>query len=859
MKKYKLYVILLMNIENIIVGEDNMKRVFLSHSSEDKQSYLDLLVKKLEADKGRERFVYDKITFEQGLENEQLIVDWLKNSDLFVLFLSNNSLNSSWVKKEIFEAKDLFDKGVISKIYPIIIDPNITHEDDRIPEWMKSTYNLRLVKKPAIAARKIINRMTEISWEQNPALKNRQQFFVGRNDLMEQLEARLDSYDKESPNILIATGMSDVGRRTFLKHGLSKLNIVSESYSMPVIKLDAHQSIEDFIQFIIDFGISDISLDGLNLGMMSQENKIDLSLRLLQEIKEARDIILIIDDGAIIAPTRKVSPWFLGLSRALQKISADIHICVVSKFRTNISFMYSEDSIFSIHIPALSLNERRGLFKRYSKLIGLDLDSDDMKYLSDLFSGLPNEIIYTCSVIEENGIDYVKQHTELITDYADKKVSEIIIKYDKDLNAKALLALLALFDFVSYELLYNIIGKNTKYDELLKEFFAQGMYENIGSNGEYIVLNTAIKNYVSRQRFPLIDEFEEGIKKHVKDFVINYDQNTDGRDVSDVFFSLKESLIRGETLRKDSFIPSHYLKSMKELYDKRNKDSEVIKLADIILEQEEFMDAHIIREIRYFLCSSLARMKNERFKKEVQNIEGPEHDFLFGFYYRHVGQDEKAVQRLNGALDQRKNFSRAKRELVTVYNSMEEYDKAYLLSKENYEGNRSNEYHIQAYFQALLLNKELKIEVTEKRRILKQLLKDINAIESEKAKNMYLTMGAQYNLLIEKNIDEAKQLVDEALINSPDDIYVLLCQFDVYEKANDLKKLKETIALLKKNSGNTQSKYYKEYKKRQVIYLAKIGQIEDARQITMNLSVSENSKNILLQRISKIDSDTRFN
>ncbi len=38
MKKYKLDVILLMNIENIIVGEDNMKRVFLSHSSEDKQS-----------------------------------------------------------------------------------------------------------------------------------------------------------------------------------------------------------------------------------------------------------------------------------------------------------------------------------------------------------------------------------------------------------------------------------------------------------------------------------------------------------------------------------------------------------------------------------------------------------------------------------------------------------------------------------------------------------------------------------------------------------------------------------------------------------------------------------------------------
>ena len=41
-----------------------MKRVFLSHSSKQKEGYLRPLVKKLQADRGKERFVYDEETFE---------------------------------------------------------------------------------------------------------------------------------------------------------------------------------------------------------------------------------------------------------------------------------------------------------------------------------------------------------------------------------------------------------------------------------------------------------------------------------------------------------------------------------------------------------------------------------------------------------------------------------------------------------------------------------------------------------------------------------------------------------------------------------------------------------------------------
>lgn len=829
-----------------------MRRVFLSHSSTDKIGYLRPVIKRLNAQMGKDRFVYDEQTFEEGLKNKELITDWLEKTDLFVFFISDEALESEWVKKEILEAKELELAGELKKIYPIIIDSNITYEDPRIPQWMKEDYNIRYISKPSVAARKIISRMTELSWEMNPGLKEIQQLFVGRNDLMQQLEVRLDSFDKQPPNSLIATGIYNMGRRTFLKRGLDKLNITSESYSLPVIRLDAHQSIEDFILLINDFGNSNIDISQFKLIQMNQMDKVKLAVDMLLELKNAKDILLIIDDGGIVSATRQVSDWFKEINKILSKKSSDIFMCVVSKHRTNIKDLFEIDYIYSMHIPELSIVERNGLLSRYSKLQGLNLSYEDSKYLSSFFSGLPEEIFYTCDIIKENGIQYLKENVDLISDYSDRKVSRILSKYDSDDKARSLLSLVAMFDFISIEMLKSITGDDIMYANLLNEFFAQGICDNIGSNGEYLVLNSSIKNYVSRQKIPLSIKFKKGIQSHVRDFVMNYDHNDDGRDIADVFFSVKESLISGDSVNSHMLIPSHYLKSMKELYDKRNRDSEVIKLADTILQQEEFMDPQIIREIRYFLCSSLARMKDDRFKVEVQHIKGAEHNFLFGFYYRHVGRDEEAAERLIKALDERPKFSRAKRELVTVYNNMDEYDKAYELSRENYEENRTNEYHIQSYFQSLLSTKNIVKSNHEKKEIMNQLLKDISKIESQKAKNMFLIMFSKYYLFMEEDIDKAIEYVEQANIESPDNLYVLLCQFDVYEKANYLEKLEQVLDAIKNNVGNPKSKYYRDYKKCQAIYNAKIGNYTNARSIAQSSKLPENSKQILLARIDKL-------
>ena len=93
---------------------------------------------------------------------------------------------------------------------------------------------------------------------------------------------------------------------------------------------------------------------------------------------------------------------------------------------------------------------------------------------------------------------------------------------------------------------------------------------------------------------------------------------------------------------------------------------------------------------------------------------------------------------------------------------------------------------------------------------------------------------------------------EEANEDSPDNMYVLLCQFDVYEKSNDLDKLGEVIKAIENNIKNSRSKYFREFKKCQALYQAKIGNISNARSIAKSSNLPENSKQILLARIDKM-------
>ena len=138
-----------------------MAKVFLSHSSFDKE-YVEQIANKF----GKDKAIYDTFSFETGEKTFEQILNALNNTDLFVIFLSDNALESKWVKDELHIAIENLNLGKIKQIFPIIIDSKISYKDNRIPLWMtqgKDAINLKPIESPLVAYRKINTKLKELN------------------------------------------------------------------------------------------------------------------------------------------------------------------------------------------------------------------------------------------------------------------------------------------------------------------------------------------------------------------------------------------------------------------------------------------------------------------------------------------------------------------------------------------------------------------------------------------------------------------------------------------------------------------------------------------------------------------------
>lgn len=120
-------------------------RVFLSHSSSDKLSYVNYISEHLNSDD----VIIDEFNFVRGMPSKEEMIRNIEQCDIFVFFISEESLMSNYVKFEI----DKFEEcgGLQKKLFvPIIIQENIKYHDERIRDWMRD-YNLKKVSQPSKA------------------------------------------------------------------------------------------------------------------------------------------------------------------------------------------------------------------------------------------------------------------------------------------------------------------------------------------------------------------------------------------------------------------------------------------------------------------------------------------------------------------------------------------------------------------------------------------------------------------------------------------------------------------------------------------------------------------------------------
>jgi len=167
-------------------------RIFISHSSKDKDAYCNSVVKKLIERVGADSIVYDQMTFEAGEKSIDEINRTLAITDLYVILLSSTAVESEWVKHELKEAQRKLSDQSLNRVFPLIIDSSLKHSDERIPDWLKE-YNLKYIARPAKAAKLILERAKDVTWSRHP---NFQTYFT--NESKESFCAKLRLYSSRS-------------------------------------------------------------------------------------------------------------------------------------------------------------------------------------------------------------------------------------------------------------------------------------------------------------------------------------------------------------------------------------------------------------------------------------------------------------------------------------------------------------------------------------------------------------------------------------------------------------------------------------------------------------------------------------
>lgn len=805
-----------------------MGKVFLSHSSKDKK-FVKIVADLL----GKNKSIYDEYYFEQGEKTLKQIFDALDSTDIFVYFISDNSLNAEWVRLEINRAKELLDYQKIKRIFPIIIDEKINYSDKRIANFLKDgfeSYNIQRVISPQIAYRKILQQLAKIELENDSEFFDKKDYFYGRDTEIKRFKTYYDDPSNSfEVKAMVVSGITGIGRKEYIKKSLVEAKIIPSYYSPIVISLSKYSNIEDLIIHLSNVGFGNYNISLIS-SVKTMEEKIDILTTLINSIQKYREIVIIEDDECIVNSSGEITYWFY---KALKKSEKGFSISIVSNINVEKFKQKKYPEIFFENLLELEPSDIIGVIRTYSQKIGIEISKKDSAYLIGSLSGYPPQIIYCVDMIEEKGIDYVKNNTYEIASMPEQTSAKILDsiseKYTKE-EFYGLLALIAKIELVPMSLVNIIFKENTTYQNIFLDLKKFSICYFVGASREYIKINSFIQSYITRNKFDIPKDIDDILNNELDKFNSNLKDNFDENlvDISEFKFFLKSNLSKGIDAPSNFMYSTIIVQTIIDLYHNM-RYSNVIDIVENIRSNERYnyFDDSVKNTIQRYYCQSLIKNHDSDFDIQVEYFAEKklwnDYNFLIGFNHRNRGSYEKAVEYFLKVLDNIKNHYAAKRELATAYLSLQDYDSALIYAESIYKLNKDNIFSLQMYFECLL---EQKILSEQQEKDLEEMKQYLTKSQRIKPSSLYYQLIAQYKALKESNFSEAISIIDKGLKEYCNDMYLIRIKFDIYRRKHDIVQMEATLKDLDKAISDL--KYRGVYFTRQAILNLMKGQSKDS-------------------------------
>lgn len=678
-------------------------KAFISHSSIQKD-----FAKKIAEQIGYDQCVIDMYDFSPAYRTMDEIVNKLDNSLIFIFLISHESIKSDWCRNEVRLAQQRVEQGKLKLFLPYIIDKEIDIEMIKKDfKWIVSveTYNLKLFRSPIMVARDLELKFRQIERGQYQSMRAIDEIFEGRNDKINEFQTKKSK--KRKAKSLIISGRTGTGRHRFSQRCADDVGHRGY-YFFENIDLPSNGLLSDFITQlnpVVELFSEEHLVDILR---SEEKYQLDAAVELLNEIYKYQGRVRIVDNNIIVDYKSDLNNWFTRLI-SHPNLKEILGIFLISTTHMRSSYELDNMGIIAIRMPEFSREDREKILTRYLGYFSDEEYSDtDIAFFIDRLRQSPSQLVKIAEIIANNGIGEAKRNVESIRQEGDYRISDLLKSFKENDNAIDFLTLLAKTGMLSYDDIKMIYAE--AYENIypvLNELIIHSLIYETGVSSSLVRIDTAVGDYLIRIKRTIPKWLNDRLQAYLSDTVTHATSIAESPSL--YMMRCKKAMEDGKFNLKNLLLPSIAMNHMISLYHSGHKYDDVVSFCHQLLDNDLpiSLDEDLKQEILFWECLSFAHLHNrEKFYERVHGITDQASNYFLKGFFKNKSEDYNgAIGDLTKALKINPSMNKAKREIVSSYIHLKQYDEAFKYAKENYETAPDNGYHITAYFHCLLLKR----------------------------------------------------------------------------------------------------------------------------------------------------------
>ena len=377
-------------------------KAFLSHSSANKD-FVETVAKYL----GRQFCVFDKQSFQSGIEFKESIEKGLSDSSLFVLFASREALESMWVQSEITEAFYGIVQKRLHRVLVVMLGETVGVS--QLPEWLRRAKAI-VVNSPKQTAKEVRLHLNDLFRSEKRSL------FIGRTTEISQAEQELLSTQSGMPSRFVAfVGLPQIGRRSIARRVGQNVLGMQTTTELTVESGDDLRDIAFKLAVEIELYAGATSLAAIQdeIAGLSDDQAAERALRSLRAIMATGSLPLFVDGGGLMNESGDFANSLEPLFRLLVDAN-DAYLFLVTSRKPNGA---EKLGVSVVRVPPLPEREVLRLLQALAARINPQLSQKQLTDIAEHASGYPPACYFAIQLIKEHGAAAILANSKELVDF----------------------------------------------------------------------------------------------------------------------------------------------------------------------------------------------------------------------------------------------------------------------------------------------------------------------------------------------------------------------------------------------------------------------------------------------------------